>query len=188
MYTFPPLPDTISLSLSLTTTSLLDLGFSYILLNTITCLISFCVILVSPSLESSVGLVTIRRLTQLSLFLKRDEETYFPRHQILFLAFFCAHQVHKGLKLHLIGDTCPHGCLNTHCASHTPHTPRTSRTSRPHTFSPSPTTQPWLLNLVLVHKEWHTMRCILLPPPHLSSVHPPPPTTHLHRMFLLNSP
>ena len=32
------------------------------LLNTITCLVSLCVILVSTSLKSSVGLVTIRRL------------------------------------------------------------------------------------------------------------------------------
>ena len=44
--------------------SLLDLGFSYILLNTITCLVSLCMILVSPSLESSVGLVTIGRSTR----------------------------------------------------------------------------------------------------------------------------
>ena len=55
-----------ALSLPRTTTSLLDLDFSFILLNTITCLISLCVILMSPSFKSSVGLVTIGRSTQLS--------------------------------------------------------------------------------------------------------------------------
>ena len=82
MYTFPPLPDTSRVSLSLEPPPLLDLDLSSILSNTITRLVSLCVILVSPSLESSVGLVTIGRSTRLSSNrivlrpLLRDNTTY----------------------------------------------------------------------------------------------------------------
>ena len=86
-----------ALSLPRTTTSLLDPDFSFILLNTITCLVSLCVILMSPSLKSSVGLVMIGRSTQLSLFLKwRWENIFSSPSDTPFLAFSVPAESIKG--------------------------------------------------------------------------------------------